>query len=85
MKQVEYTVKDALGIHARPAGMLVKLANQFACAVTIKKGEKPADAKKVFALMALATKCGDTICIECEGADEDAAAKALLNFLQEVL
>ena len=35
MKQFQYTIKDELGVHARPAGLLVKLAKQYASAITI--------------------------------------------------
>ena len=40
MKTFDYTVKDELGIHARPAGLLVKEAKNFTSKITIKKGEK---------------------------------------------
>lgn len=48
MKSFDYTIKDEIGIHARPAGLLVKCAAEFSSAVTISKGEKNADAKKTF-------------------------------------
>ena len=44
MKTFDYTVKDELGIHARPAGLLVKEAKNFTSKITIKKGEKEVDA-----------------------------------------
>lgn len=81
MKVFTYTVKDELGIHARPAGLLVKEAAKFSSAVKIAKGEKGADAKKLFALMGLGVKNGDEITVTCEGADEDAAAEALQAFI----
>lgn len=40
MKEFKYTIKDELGIHARPAGLLVKEAAAFPCKVTIEKGGK---------------------------------------------
>ena len=40
MKEFSYTVQDALGIHARPAGLLVKEAAKFPCEITLKCGEK---------------------------------------------
>ena len=43
MKKFEYTIKDADGIHARPAGALVNLAKAFDDEITISKGEKSAD------------------------------------------
>ena len=46
MKTFDYTVKDELGIHARPAGLLVKEAKNFTSKITIKKGEKEVDATR---------------------------------------
>ena len=54
-----YTITDASGIHARPAGLLVKQAAGFPCAITLQKGEKTADAKRIFAVMSLAAKQGE--------------------------
>lgn len=82
MQSFCYTIEDALGIHARPAGMLVKEANGFSCAVRLKKGEETADAKKIFAVMKLAVKCKDTLTVECDGADEEAACTALKTFFK---
>ncbi|ERI99785.1 MULTISPECIES: HPr family phosphocarrier protein [Eubacteriales] len=80
-----YTITDASGIHARPAGLLVKQAAGFPCAITLQKGEKTADAKRIFAVMSLAAKQGETITVSCDGEDEGEAAKALEAFLAENL
>lgn len=62
MKELEeYTIKDALGIHARPAGMLVKVARQYESKILISKGEKRVDATKLMAIMSMGIKQGDTI------------------------
>ena len=58
MKEFQYVITDPEGIHARPAGLLVKKANEFASKVTIKKGEKSADAKRIFAVMGMGVKSG---------------------------
>ena len=83
MKTVEYTIIDELGLHARPAGLLVKLAAKHTCKTTITKGEKSADAKKIFAVMGLGVKCNDTISITCDGEDEEAVITAIDALLQE--
>jgi phosphocarrier protein len=82
MKQFDYTIKDELGIHARPAGLLVKEAGKYSSAIFIAKGEKKADAKKIFGLMGLGAKCGDTVTMTIEGPDEDAAGAALEAFMK---
>lgn len=80
MKTFEYTIKDELGIHARPAGLLVKAAKALGSKVTIEKDGKSADASKLFAIMGLGVKHADTIKISVEGGDEEASAKAMEEF-----
>lgn len=77
MKEFNYTITDAAGIHARPAGILVKEAKKFTSAITIKKDGKQGDLKKIFTVMALGAKKGDNILITITGDDEDAAAVAV--------
>ena len=85
MKEFKYIIKDELGIHARPAGLLVKEAAAFPCKVTIEKGGKEVDAKRILGVMGLGVKCGETVTVEVEGADEDTAAAALETFFKENL
>lgn len=80
MKSFEYTIKDELGIHARPAGVLVKTAKGLDSGVTIEKDGKSADATKLFAIMGLGVKQGDTVKVTVDGGDEDASAKAMEEF-----
>ena len=70
MKNFEYTIKDELGIHARPAGMLVKEAKKYQSKITITKEGKTAEASKLMAVMSLGVKCGQTVQIAVEGPDE---------------
>lgn len=83
MKEFTYTITDPVGIHARPAGMLAKKAGEFQSTVTIVKGDKKADTRRLMALMSLGIKCGDKIVIQIEGADEEAAAETIHTFLIE--
>lgn len=83
MKEFTYTITDPVGIHARPAGMLAKKAGEFQSTVTIIKGEKRADTRRLIALMGLGIKCGDTITVQTDGADEEIAAQAVQAFLAE--
>lgn len=85
MKSFQYVLTDPEGIHARPAGLLVKEAAKFESKITLKKGDKAGDAKRIFAVMGLAAKQGETLTIECDGADEEAAAGAMEAFLKENL
>ena len=85
MQEFNYTITDALGIHARPAGLLVKEAGRFQSDVTIEKGGKSADAKKLFALMGLGVKSGETVSIKIEGNDENEATSAIKVFFADNL
>ena len=85
MKSFSYTVKDELGIHARPAGALVKEAAAFPCSITIAKDGKAADAKRIFAVMGLAVKCGQEITLKTDGENEEEAMNKLSAFLEENL
>lgn len=82
MQKFEYTITDPDGIHARPAGLLVKEAKTFSSDIQVQANGKTGDCKKLFALMALGAKQGTEIVITANGADEDAAIAALSAFLQ---
>ncbi len=82
MKTFSYTVTDELGIHARPAGALVKEAKKFESRLSVAKGAKKADMKKLFAVMGLGARKGDVLVVEAEGADEAAAAASVEAFLK---
>ena len=77
MKSFNYTVKDEVGIHARPAVMLVREAKKYSSKVTITKDGKSADASKLMAVMSLGVKCGQEVEVQVEGDDEDTAIDAL--------
>ena len=83
MKEFQYTVKDACGIHARPAGLLVKTVKGFASTATLEKSGKSCDMRKLMALMGMGVKQGETVTIKVEGDDEEAAAEAIQKFLSE--
>lgn len=85
MREFAFTIKDQLGIHVRPAGLLVKEIQKYESAVTIEKNGKKAGGRKLMALMGLGVKCGETIHITVEGSDEDAAADGVEKFLSENL
>ena len=84
MKTFDYVIKDELGIHARPAGLLVKEAGGYKSSIKIAKGEKSADAKKIFGIMGLGAKCGDTVTLTIEGEDEEEAAAKLEEFMKTI-
>ena len=86
MKQFTYTITDPVGIHARPAGLLVKAVKALDSAVTIAKADgKSAGGAKLMALMGLGIKQGETVTVTVEGGSEEANAAALEKFFQDNL
>ena len=85
MKTFEYTIKDELGIHARPAGLLVKEAKKFESECTITKDGKTKKLTQLMMLMSLGVKPGDTVTVSVDGADEDAAVASLKEFFENNL
>nr|WP_295299817.1 HPr family phosphocarrier protein [uncultured Blautia sp.] len=82
MKTFEYTIKDELGIHARPAGLLVKEAKKYESECTITKDGKTKKLTQLMMLMSLGVKQGETVTVTAEGADEDAAIEGLKAFFE---
>lgn len=82
MKSFSYVINDELGIHARPAGLLVKEAKQFNSTITLECGGKKAAAKGLMGVMGLAVKKGNEVMVTAEGDDEDAAIAALKAFFK---
>lgn len=85
MTYFEYTIQSEQGIHARPAGLLVKEASQYPCDITILFEDKKVDAKKIFGVMGLGLKPGDVVRVECQGEQEEQAAAALEEFFKQTL
>lgn len=85
MKKFEYVITDKEGIHARPAGEVVAVAKKYASNVSIENKGKKADLKRIFGVMGLCVKNGETVIISAEGADEDEAILALEAIFKEKL
>ena len=83
MKTFSYVLKDPMGLHARPAGLLVKEARKYASRITLTKNGKTVDALRLMAVMTLGCKGGDTLLVTAEGPDEEAAAQGIAQFLSE--
>lgn len=82
MKSFEYKICDPVGIHARPAGLLVKEAAKFESDIVMRLGDKCADCKKIFGVMTLGVKSGDTVRVEVSGTDENTAAEEMEGFFK---
>ena len=85
MKKFECVIKDQLGIHARPAGLIARRADKYRSRITLRIGGRPADAGKIMSIMMLGARCGQTMEVEIEGEDEEAAYDGMTSLLQEIL
>lgn len=85
MQEFQYVIRDEMGIHARPAGELVKLAAKFPCAVKLEKDGREVDAKRIMGVMSLGAKCGETLTLKADGEQEEEAIAELGRFCEENL
>ena len=85
MKEFKHVIQDPMGLHARPAGMLVKACAGYASTVTVIAPTGKADAKRLMGIMRLAAKQGMELTFAVEGTDEEKAAAELQAFLAENL
>lgn len=85
MKEFNYTIKDPIGIHARPAGQLVREASKFKSDITLYVKGKNADAKRLFGVMSLSAKQGDNVKVCIFGNDEELAYSSMKSFFEQNL
>ena len=85
MKTFNYKIKEEVGIHARPAGLLTKAAKACGANVTITFQGKTADATKLMAVMSLGVKCFDEVTVTVEGENEEEAAAVMEAFFKKNL
>lgn len=82
MKSFEYTIKDPMGLHARPAGVMVKMCSTLESDITLETNGKTANAKKIIAVMGLGAKQGAVVKVNISGNDEDSACEKLKEFFE---
>jgi phosphocarrier protein HPr len=78
-------VVNPLGVHARPAALLVQLANKFQCEIGLYKEEIRVDAKSVLQIMTLAAEQGTRLVLEASGSDAPSAADAIEQLFKDGL
>ena len=85
MKEFEYKIKDEIGLHARPAGLLVQKAKGYNSRIMICANGKECEATRLMALMAMCIKCGTTVRVTVNGEDEQTCAEEMEVFFQQNL
>ena len=81
MVKADVVIKNATGLHMRPARLLCKEALEFEALITLQNKDKVVDAKSVLGLLSACVKANDTVTIQCEGRDEEEALKAIIELI----
>lgn len=84
MQKFEVTVSDPVGLHARPAGVVVKEAQKLSSDIEVTCRGKTVDLKKLLAVMSLGAKCGDTLTVSVSGDDEHSDAEKLKKIFETI-
>ncbi len=77
MVELETTIKNRAGIHARPSALIAQTAVKFSSRIFLEKNGNKINAKSIMGIITLAASFGSRIKITAEGADEQAAADAI--------
>ena len=85
MKTFQYTIREELGMHARPAGQILQLAKEFDSSIIVENKGKSGDLKRLLSVIDLDIQYQDTVTVTVEGPDEDVAAEEMLAFFEENL
>ncbi len=80
--ELKVIIKDPVGLHARPASIMVQEATKFESEITILAGEKSGNLKSIMSVMALGAKTGEEITIKAEGSDETQAVEAIVEAMK---
>lgn len=83
MVERKIEVTNKLGLHARPAMMLVQKASSFKSEIRLQKEDAEANAKSILSVMALAAEVGSFVIIRAEGEDEQQAVETIAKLFEE--
>ena len=81
MASADAPIINKLGLHARASAKLTQLASKYKCEIWLTRNKRRVNAKSIMGVMMLAAGMGTSILIEAEGADADAALKALQELI----
>ncbi len=82
MIEIETTIKNRAGIHARPSALIAQTAVKFSSRIFLEKNGNRINAKSIMGIITLAASYGSKITISAEGADEQAAVDAIKNLFE---
>jgi phosphocarrier protein HPr len=82
MPQLQTTITNPVGLHARPASLFVQTAKKFNSTIIVRHGARQANAKSIVQVLTLAVKHGSQVTLEADGDDSDQALQALLTLIE---
>ena len=82
MTEKEITIKNRAGIHARPAALLVQVANEFESEIFMEKNGNKINAKSIMGIITLGAAYNTTLSVMAEGKDEEAAVAAIVRLFE---
>ena len=85
MQTFEYKITDEVGLHERPAGLLVKCAKQYKSDIKVEYNGKSASAKALMAIMAMGIMKDAVVTVSVDGEDEQEAFDGVKKFMEENL
>jgi phosphocarrier protein HPr len=83
MPSAEVQIVNKLGLHARASAKLTQVASHYPCEIWLTRSGRRVNAKSIMGVMMLAAAKGSVILVEADGADADAALRAVLQLIQE--
>ncbi|GAB6100017.1 phosphocarrier protein HPr [Halanaerocella petrolearia] len=83
MLEKEIKISNQTGLHARPAALLVDMANGFDSSLKLIYGNKEANLKSIVSLMSLAVGCGEEVIIQGDGPDEQEAVAEIIELINQ--
>lgn len=84
MQTLQIDITNPTGLHTRPGTEFVRLAKTFSCEITVRKGDRTANAKSLVKLLRIGISRGDSIVLDCRGEDETEAAAQLERFIRQL-
>ena len=81
----EVTIKNSVGLHARPATFFIQKANSFKCSISVERGDRRVNAKSLLGVLSLGIVNGNEITLVTDGPDEEEAMNALVDLIDNEL
>ncbi len=82
MSERQATIRNDLGLHARPAAQFVRLAATFSASIELERDGQAVNGKSIMGVMMLAAECGAVVTVRADGPDADKAVEALAALVE---